>query len=130
MNFNSPGALVNDIGMRFTLGANSNVNIFNNTITMVFADGATGIQFTQVQGPSNITINNNTITIDDGPDLLQDEFGISILATAGRVNLFGTQDNIIQMYNPAITGSGLPFDNIAPGVNVIGTFLVNGVPVP
>jgi len=128
MTFNSNGILTADRGMRFALGANTNINVSDNRITMV-ADGATAIEFTRVQGTSNITMNNNVISVDDGGDIVVDEFGIRILSVIGPgpVTLFGTVNNDVLMYLNQ-RGSVLPWFGAPAAIN--GKIIVNGVAVP
>jgi len=126
MNFATPVAFFSsDAGMQFNLAANTNINVSDNRITMV-ANGATGIEFTQVQGTSTITMNNNVISVDDGADNVVDEFGISILSATGSVTLFGTQNNDVQLY--FLRNSVSPWFS-APG-GVTGNIIVNGALVP
>lgn len=125
MTFNSPGLATGDIGMRFSLGANSNVNIFNNQISMT-ADGGEGLQFTLVQGPSSLTINNNVINVSPINNLGAIERGIDILAVSGNVTLFGTQNNDVSIRG--IRNSIPPWFFAPPTIN--GKIIVNGVSVP
>lgn len=125
MNFTSVNFLSQNTGMRFDLGANTGINVSDNLITML-ADGATGIEFTQVQGTSTITMNNNAIAIDDGADLVVDEFGIRILSVTGSVTLFGTQNNDVSLYG--VRDSVSPWFVAPAGIN--GQILVNGALVP
>lgn len=124
MTFNS-GAFIGGTGMRFNLGANSDVNIFDNNIVMD-GDLSQGILFTLVQGPSNLTINNNTMDIDDGADLFVDEGGIIIQGVSGTVTLFGVQNNDILIYG--VRDSIFPFFSAPAAIN--GSIIVNGVTVP
>ena len=126
MTFNSPGILTFDKGMRFSLGSNTNIDVSDNRITML-ADAATAIEFTQVQGTSTITMNNNVISVDDGPDVIVDEFGIRILSVTGSVTLFGTVNNDVLMYLNQ-RGSVSPWFFAPASIN--GKIIVNGVPVP
>lgn len=129
MNFIEPNvALVNgrqdDEGMRFTLGANSNVNIFNNQITM-FGNDLEGIQFASVVGPSTVTLNNNTINLSGG---LQNLYGIRILTvTSGTLRLNGTVSNAVTING--FTGSTFPWF-FAPTTGTTGQISVNQVLVP
>lgn len=129
MNFIEPAvALVNirpdDEGMRFTLGANSNVNIFNNQINMQGLD-LEGIQFASVVGPSTVTMNNNTIDLNGG---LLNLFGIRILNVAsGTLNLGGVISNDITING--FTGSTFPWF-FAPATGISGQTTINGVLVP
>ncbi len=124
MNFTSPGAFTDDIGMRFSLGANTDINIFSNDITML-SDGGTGMQFTLVQGPSNLTIDDNFISINSNIPVLV-ESGIEILAVSGTVNLFGTLNNDVVLRG--LRDSVPPWFSAPPAIN--GTIIVNGVAVP
>ncbi|MEK6260277.1 MAG: hypothetical protein AABP62_16795 [Planctomycetota bacterium] len=121
MNFTSPGAFTGDIGMRFSLGGNSNVNIFNNSIVML-SDGGTGMQFSLVQGPSNLTIDNNVIDIASNIPVLV-ETGIEILGVSGTVTLFGTQNNDIILRG--LRDSVPPWFSAPAAIN--GQIIVNGV---
>jgi len=77
---------VDDEAMRFNLGANSNVSVFTNQITMTGLD-LEGMQFTSVAGPSSVQINNNVIDLNGG---LTNLFGIRFLTvTSGTLNLSG-----------------------------------------
>ena len=125
MTFNSPGLATGDIGMRFSLGANSNVNIFNNSISMT-ADGGTGMQFTLVQGSSNLTIDNNVINVSPINNFGAIERGIDILAVSGTVTLFGTQNNDVIL--DRVRGSTSPWFFAPNTIN--GKIIVNGVSVP
>ena len=122
MTFNSPTLNSGDIGMRFSLGANSNVNIFNNQILMT-ADGATGMQFTLVQGTSDITVNNNVINISPINNLIAIENGINILAVSGTVTLHGdvSNDVVIRGFRNSIA----PWFFAPAAIN--GQIVVNGV---
>ena len=112
-------------GVRMTLGANSTASVSNNEITMT-GDTSTAILFPLVQGISTLTIEGNTITMDDGADLVIDERGIHIQAITGSVTLFGNEDNIVQIYG--FTGTGIPYFE-APAA-ILGTILINGTPQP
>lgn len=113
-----------DEAMRFNLGANSNVNIFNNQITMTGTD-AEGMQFVTVAGPTNVRLDNNTIDLTGGRFNL---FGIRFLSvTSGTLNLFGTVSNDITINGQ--TGSTFPWF-FAPGNGVNGQTNINGVLVP
>lgn len=122
MTFASPGIFTFDRGMRFALGANTNINVSDNVIDIV-GDTATAIEFTQVQGTSTITMDNNVISVDDGADLVIDEFGIRILSVTGSVTLFGTVNNDILMYGIRDTIS--PWFSAPAAIN--GQIVVNGI---
>ena len=118
---------VTDYGMRFNLGSNSFVSIFNNLITMDGPDNQ-AIQFTSVTGPSTANINGNTIVLTDQGNILANQFGINILSVpAGTLNLFGTIDNSI-----SINGQFLSVNPwfVSPFTGINGTISVNGNPVP
>ncbi|MBS0206436.1 MAG: inverse autotransporter beta domain-containing protein [Planctomycetes bacterium] len=120
------GAVAN-YGMRFNLGANSFVSIFNNTINMTGSDNQ-AIQFTTVAGPSTVDINGNTIALTNQGNFFANEFGINILSvTAGTLNLFGTVDNSISINNQFLSIAPW-FSSPTTGIN--GTISVNGNPVP
>ena len=89
-------------------------------------DLSEAILFPLVQGISALTIEGNTITMDDGADLASDERGIHIQAITGAVTLFGNVDNIIDIYG--FTGTGIPYFE-APNT-ILGTTLINGTPQP
>jgi hypothetical protein len=131
MTFTQPNVLVvngrvDDEGMRFTLGANSFVNIFNNQITMTGQD-LEGIQFATVVGPSTVFMNGNTIDLTDN-GIVQNVFGIRILAvTSGIMNLSGTISNDIFINGQQ--GSTFPWF-FAPPTGTNGQINVNGVLVP
>src|SRR5690606_2962133 len=109
MNFIQPnvtfiGTRQDDVGMRFALGANTNVNIFDNEITMS-GQNLEGIQFASVVGPSTVTMNGNTIDLQGG---LFNLFGIRVLAvTSGELDLFGAISNDITINQ--FTGSTFPW---------------------
>ncbi len=116
---------IGDVAVMMNLGPNSNAVVSDNTINMT-ANLSQALQFPLIQGPSTLTIERNIITIDDGADLINNEFGINILSVAGAVTLFGAESNDIQMYG--VRGSGLPYFQ-AP-TNILGTIIVNGVTQP
>ena len=126
MTFTSPGFLTGDIGMRFSLGSNTNIDVSNNVISMV-ADGATAIEYTSVQGTSTITMNNNVISVTDAPDLFGSEYGIRILSVTGTVTLFGSVNNDI-LLDLNQRRSVSPWFSAPATIN--GKIIVNGVPVP
>lgn len=113
-------------GMRFNLGMNTNIDVSDNIINIV-ADGATAVEYPQVLGTSTITMNNNVISVDDGADLVLDDFGIRILSVTGSVTLFGAQNNDVLMYLNQ-RGSTSPWFFAPAAIN--GQIIVNGVPVP
>lgn len=117
------GAVSTNVGMQFTLGPNTGIDIFDNDIAMN-GNLSQGMQFTTIQGPSVVRIYNNTMNIDDGPDTISDERGINILGASGSVTLIGVQNNDILMYGQR--GSGLPYFFAPPG-SVNGGIVVNGV---
>jgi len=129
MNFIQPnvafiGVRPDDVGMRFTLGANSNVNIFDNQITMTGQD-LEGIQFASIVGPSTVTMNGNTIDLNGG---LFNLFGIRFLAvTSGNLDLFGVVSNDVTING--LTGTTFPWF-FTPATGVQGQINVNGVLVP
>jgi len=112
-------------GVRMTLGANSTVSVSNNQITMN-GDLSEAILFPLVQGISTLTIEGNTITMDDGADLIVDERGIHIQAITGAVTLFGNVNNDIQIYG--FRGTGIPYIQVPN--TILGTTLINGKPQP
>ena len=115
-----------DIGMFFNLGANSNVQIFDNLMTMT-GPSLEAIQFATVAGPSNAVINNNLINLTD-LNGFGNVFGIRILAvTSGLMGLSGTSDNVITINGQ--TNSGFPYF-FAPPTGTVGQIVVNGVLVP
>lgn len=123
-NVNFVGARIDDAGMRFALGANSNVNIFDNTITMT-GQNIEGIQFASVVGPSTVTLNRNTIDLQGG---LFNLYGIRVLAvTSGTLDLFGPISNDITINQ--ITGSTFPWFFV-PTTGTRGQVNINGVLVP
>ena len=129
MTFASPlinNAVNANIGMAFSLGANSNVNVFDNQINMT-NDAGQGMQFTLVQGPSSLNINNNRINISPLNGLITIERGINILSTTGAVQLFGTINNTVIIRNQQ--GAGIPYF-FAPIGSVTGSILVNGFTQP
>jgi len=112
-------------GVRMNLGANSTVSVSNNQITMN-GDLSEAVLFPLVQGISTLTIEGNTITIDDGPDLIVDERGIHIQAITGAVTLFGNVNNDIQIYG--FRGRGIPYIQVPN--TILGTTLINGTRQP
>ena len=129
MNFTAPANVIingrpDDEAMRFNLGANSTVNIFDNQITMVGQD-LEGIQFVSVAGPSTVRLENNTIDLTGG---LFNLFGVRVLAvTSGQLDLFGVLSNDITINNQ--TGATFPWFSVpANGTN--GQVNINGVLVP
>jgi len=117
----------NDLAMLFTLGANSNVQIFDNAVTMT-GPNIEAIQFATVAGPSTAFISNNLIQLNDQGALGGNILGIEILAiTQGLFGLSGTADNVITING--LTGSTPPWF-FAPPTGTVGQISVNGALVP
>ncbi|MDA1017949.1 MAG: hypothetical protein O3A00_26260, partial [Planctomycetota bacterium] len=98
--------------------------ISDNSRIFGVGSGVTGLQFQQVTN-AFIEINNNLMrrtTIDQffAPGGITQ--GIVFTTVNGSVNLFGTQNNLIDGINP--------FQPIFNPGNFIGTTLINGVPSP
>ena len=100
-----------------------NDNLISDNSRTFFGSGVTGLQFQQVTN-AFVEINNNLMqrtTIDQfGPGGITQ--GIVFTTVNGTVNLFGTENNVIDGINP--------FQPIFNPGNFIGTTLVNGVPSP
>lgn len=111
-------------GMLLNFAPNTTASIFDNQITLN-GDGDRGIEFLTVSGPgTSLFINNNFMSIT-GLNGFATEEGIVINSVIGTVNLFGTQNNIINFI-------GTNFFNTyrfpANGLN--GQIIINGQQVP
>ena len=114
----------NSAGMDFTLAESAVVNLFNNIVTDNIS-GGTGILFSQIDGPSNVTIDSNRIYLLSTDAVL--DRGIIFQAiddTNGKVSLFGTQNNTVT----AVSGATTMF--FAPLGTTTGQFFLNGAAVP
>lgn len=114
--FNSSGGT----GLQLTLPASSTVNIASNTFVDT-VDGATGVLFSSIKGPGNVTIEDNTLTFANTGVLLDRGIVFSSIDTAGGLlTLSGTKNNVI-------SGAGTTF--FSPFGTTAGGILVNGVQV-
>jgi hypothetical protein len=114
-------------GMEFSLGANTDMALTNNTI-IDNTDGGAGMIFTTVSQPSNFGFNGNTIGLfDTGTGI---EEGIRFISVAGTVNLFGNQNNQIVLGNPNAPGAFIESIFTMPAGTNNGQIIVNGVLVP
>ena len=90
----------NDIAMEFSIvnalqTTRSNINIFDNDITMTGPNTNQGIVFTTVQAPATLTFDNNRISVDVRPNAPFAGMGIDIQSIIGTANLRGTFNNRI-----------------------------------
>lgn len=106
------------IGMDLDLASSSTVGLYTNTITDNF-DGATGVLFRSITGPSQIEIINNDLSFANLGGL--SDRGFIFNSVTGDVNLIGTTDNTV---------SGASTVYSIPSGTTTGFFLINGVPVP
>ncbi|MCX7393852.1 MAG: inverse autotransporter beta domain-containing protein [Planctomycetales bacterium] len=127
MALSSTGTLTTNVAMKFALGANTRLNIFDNDIDM----GGTllqGLQFTTMQGPTFVGISGNRISLVGGAlDPFNNVRGINILGVSGSVALFGIQNNDVSVNG--FRGTGVPYF-FAPAGSVSGGILVNGIVQP
>jgi len=132
-NFTQIGGSINnsfDIGMQFTTGTNSNIDIFSNTITMTgngFPDR--GIVFQFLQAPTVVTLSNNFISVNDAPLGAFAGQGIDFIATNGVINLAGGQNNNV-VINGVNNQAGTSWVNVSAAAATRGTFTVNNFSVP
>ena len=116
----------NNTGFAFRIAENSTFNVLNNEFTEN-TDAGNGMIFETVAGPTNIGIEGNIISLADIPG--GTEQGIVFNSVSGVANLFGTQNNIVQILNP----TGFEFVETVffmPGGTANGTIRVNGTDVP
>ncbi len=116
-------------GYRFQLGADAEVDLTSNAIAFL-SEGGVGIEVTQLTQEADFIINNNLIQLSDTltagafpiPNDPPLEEGIVFRSAIGTYNLFGTQDNLIQLLTPGDIDTVAFF---AGAVN--GGIIVNGV---
>ena len=105
-------------GLRFDLAESANVAIYDNTITDNVSRG-TGMLFDSLDGPSNVTIMNNSIKL-----LSTDGFvdqGIIFSSITDTITLFGNESN-------TVIGASTVF-SIPLGTST-GSFVINNFRVP
>lgn len=116
--------VVNNVGMQFNFAPNTFASIYDNQVTMN-GDGDTAIDVIFASGPgTTLAVNNNLINMNgqNGGAL---EEGIVIESVIGTVNLFGTQNNIINFNNSNF------FNTYRfPPTGINGTIIINGAAVP
>ncbi|MDG1894105.1 MAG: inverse autotransporter beta domain-containing protein [Fuerstiella sp.] len=120
---------VNSNGMEFNLGSDTVMDIVNNRMRFE-GDSGRGIFVDRLIEPASFQISNNLIQLSDIVDAFGRpnatlEEGIFFRSASGAYNIFGAQNNVIEM---------ISFGNIQRVVqfngNVNGQILVNGALVP
>ncbi|MCA9083872.1 MAG: right-handed parallel beta-helix repeat-containing protein [Planctomycetaceae bacterium] len=120
---------ITSTGMRFTMAANTAMDIVNNRMAFQ-ADAGTGILVDRLVQPASFQISNNLIQLSDvinqfGIPNGTVETGIFFRTASGQYTIFGAQNNVIEM---------LTFGNIERvfqfNGNVSGQIFVNGALVP
>jgi hypothetical protein len=119
-------AATDGTGYRFSVGPSSSVNVTGNSITDT-TDGATGILFDSMTGPSTAVISGNNIQLSNNGALLTQGIVFSSVTDPTNanvtytVNLSGTQNNTVQ-------GADTPF--YVPSGTTTGQISVNGTLMP
>ncbi|MEO2029340.1 MAG: inverse autotransporter beta domain-containing protein [Fuerstiella sp.] len=116
-------------GMEFNLGSDTVMDIVNNRMAFL-ADSGRGIFVDRLIEPASFQISNNLIQLSDIVDVFGRpnttfEEGIYFRSASGAYNIFGAQNNVIEL---------ITFGNIQRVAqfngNVQGQILVNGAFVP
>ena len=116
-------------GMEFNLGSGTVLDIVNNRMAFL-ADSGRGIFVDRLIEPASFQISNNLIQLSDIVDVFGRpnttlEEGIFFRSASGAYNIFGAQNNVIEL---------ITFGNIQRVAqfngNVQGQILVNGALVP
>ena len=106
------------VGMGFNIAGSATVGISANLIVDEF-DGATGILFENVAGPTRIEIGGNALDFANLGGL--SDRGFIFEAITGDVTLLGTTNNLV---------SGASTSVFVPSGRTTGSFFVNGISVP
>ena len=106
------------IGMAFDFAGSSTLGLYSNIISDEF-DGATGVLFRSVQGPSRLEILSNELSFANLGGL--SDRGFIFETITGDVTLIGGTNNIV-------SGASTPV--FVPSGRTNGSFVVNGVAVP
>lgn len=125
--FNFSG--VSSTGMHFILGSDTRMDWVGNLIRFE-AEGGTGILVERTQQRATYQISGNIIQLSDAlvgigfPNDPPLERGIVFQSISGTINLFGPQNNIIEMITPG--DIDVFFSPAAPTPTINGQILVNG----
>jgi hypothetical protein len=112
--FNAAGGT----GMVFSLAKSADVHLYKNAITDNVA-GGTGILFSSIAGPSNVTLQSNTIRLLSSTSII--DRGIIFTSITDKIKLLNPMNNVV-------TGATTPF--YAPVGSIEGYTYVNNVTVP
>lgn len=119
-----------DVGMQFSAGSNSTINVFSNTIDMTSDNLASrGLVYQFLQAPTTALISNNIISVDNGTTARFAGQGINFVSSNGIISLGGTFNNIVSI-NGSATQAGTPWVNVSASASTNGTFRVNTFSVP
>ncbi|MHB8897256.1 MAG: right-handed parallel beta-helix repeat-containing protein [Thermoguttaceae bacterium] len=108
----------NGTGMAFALAKSADVYLYKNTITDNVS-GGTGILFDSMVGPSNVTLQTNTIKLLSTTSII--DRGIVFTSITDTIRLLSPMNN-------TVTGATVPF--YAPVGTIQGHTYVNNVTVP
>ncbi|MCP4787369.1 MAG: hypothetical protein GY903_05895 [Fuerstiella sp.] len=116
-------------GMEFNLGSGTVMDIVNNNMTFL-ADSGRGIFVDRLIEPASFQISNNVILLSDVVDVFGSpnttfEEGIHFRSASGIYNIFGAQNNVIELITLGNIQRVAQFNG-----NVQGQILVNGALVP
>lgn len=119
-------------GMRFTLGADTRLDLIGNAIAFE-NDGGLGIEVVRLTQPATFQISGNLIQLSDAltggvfpiPNDPPLEEGIVFRSASGAYTIFGSQNNIIELITPG------DIDTVAFFAGTVnGAIIVNGVAGP
>ena len=136
-NFTSPTntqATTGDTAMNFSvLNSTSNqttvINLTDNIVTMVGQNAEQGIVFQSLQGPANVILSNNNISVNTAPNAPTTGQGINFQSVLGTINLSGNLNNTVSVNGFSTipnTGGVTTADWVRLSGNRSGSFVVNG----
>ena len=106
------------VGMGFNVAGSATVGVYTNLIIDEF-DGATGVLFENVAGPTRIEIEGNALDFANLGGL--SDRGFIFETITGDVTLLGATNNVV---------SGASTSAFVPSGRTTGSFFVNGISVP
>lgn len=136
-NFTSPTNLFSNTGdtaMNFSVLNSTNnqttsINLTDNIVTMVGQNSEQGVVFQTLQGPANVILSNNNISVDTAPNAPTLGQGINFQSVLGTINLSGNLNNTVTIngFNTVPnTGGVTTADWVRLSGNRTGSFFVNG----
>lgn len=132
-NFTAPTNLTTNTGdtaMQFAVLNSTNnqtttINLTDNIVTMVGQNSEQGVVFQTLQGPANVIISNNNISVDTQPNAPILGQGINFQSVLGTINLSGNLNNAVTVNG---NGAGVTTGNwVRLSGNRTGSFRVNGI---